>query len=235
MKDFEWDIVSDASAVLKDLTDTTTYMCAEKSVSVSEIYPVVCGLLQNSLTRAADDSLTAGNVKDAISAELRHRYKPSDRETAKSVPMVASLLDCRYKCLSFISREQKTTAREMLEFHMDEVPLRLQARDQTEETPAKRPRLSFLVGSSTERKSSSDELDNYMVEKSQSDVDPLVWRQQNEQRFPTIAHVARKVLCVPATSVPSERIFSSSGLLINKLRNRLSSDIVDKIIFLNKN
>ena len=47
-----WDIVSDASAVLKDLTDTTTYMCAEKSVSVSEIYPVVCCLLQNSLARA---------------------------------------------------------------------------------------------------------------------------------------------------------------------------------------
>ena len=118
---------------------------------------------------------------------------------------------------------------------MDEVPLRLQARDQTEETPAMRPRLSFLVGSSPERQYSSDELDNYMVEKSQSDVVPLVWWQQNEQRFPMIAHVARKVLCVSATSVPSERIFSCAGLLINKLRNRLLSDIVDKIIFLSKN
>ena len=67
-----------------------------------------------------------------------------------------------------------------------------------------------------------------MVEKSQSDVDPLVWWQQNEQRFPTIKLVARKVLCVPATSVPSERIFACAGLLINKLRNRLSTDIVDK-------
>ena len=74
-----------------------------------------------------------------------------------------------------------------------------------------------------------------MVEKSKSDVVPLVWWQQNEQRFPMIAHVARKVLCVPATTVPSERIFSSAGLLINKLRNRLLSDIVDKIIFLSKN
>ena len=35
--------------------------------------------------------------------------------------------------------------------------------------------------------------------------------------------------------MPSERIFSAAGLLINKLRNRLSSDIVDNIIFLNKN
>ena len=35
--------------------------------------------------------------------------------------------------------------------------------------------------------------------------------------------------------MPLERIFSAAGLLINKLRNRLSSDIVDSIIFLNKN
>ena len=46
--------------------------------------------------------------------------------------------------------------------------------------------------------------------------------------------IARRVLAVPSTSMPSGRIFSA-GLLINKLRNRLSSDIVDSIIFLNKN
>ena len=46
--------------------------------------------------------------------------------------------------------------------------------------------------------------------------------------------IARCVLAVP-TSMPSERIFSAAGLLINKPRNRLSSDIVDSIIFLNKN
>ncbi|KAH3774387.1 hypothetical protein DPMN_175769 [Dreissena polymorpha] len=34
-------------------------------------------------------------------------------------------------------------------------------------------------------------------------------------------------LSVPATFVPSEHIFSITGLLINKLRNRLASDLVD--------
>ena len=43
--------------------------------------------------------------------------------------------------------------------------------------------------------------------------------------------IARRVLAVPSTSMPSERIFSAAILLINKLRNRLSSDIVDSIIF----
>ena len=47
--------------------------------------------------------------------------------------------------------------------------------------------------------------------------------------------IARRVLAVPSTYMPSECIFSAAVLLINKLRNRLSSDIVSSIIFvLNK-
>ena len=44
--------------------------------------------------------------------------------------------------------------------------------------------------------------------------------------------IARRVLAVPSTSMPSERIFSASGLLINKLRNRIS--YVDSSIFKQK-
>ena len=50
-----------------------------------------------------------------------------------------------------------------------------------------------------------------------------------------ISVIARHILLVLTTSVPSECIFSAAGLLINRLRNRLSCDIVDGIIFLNKN
>jgi hypothetical protein len=37
------------------------------------------------------------------------------------------------------------------------------------------------------------------------------------------------------SNVPSERIFSSAGLIVTKLRNRLSFEVVDQILFLNKN
>jgi len=68
-----------------------------------------------------------------------------------------------------------------------------------------------------------------------ADANPLEWWKINEDKYPKVAALARKILKIPATSVSSERIFSSAGLLINKLRNRLSSDLVDNIIFLNKN
>ena len=43
--------------------------------------------------------------------------------------------------------------------------------------------------------------------------------------------IAGRVLAVPSTSMPSESIFFAAVLLINELRNRLSIDIVDSIIF----
>ena len=47
--------------------------------------------------------------------------------------------------------------------------------------------------------------------------------------------IVRHGLAFPSTPMPSERIFTAAVLLINKLRNRLSSDIVDSIIFLKAN
>ena len=81
----------------------------------------------------------------------------------------------------------------------------------------------------------NDEIKLYLLEKMDADANPLEWWKKNEDKYPKVAALARKILAISVTSVPSERIFSPVGLLINKLRNRLSSDLVDNIIFLNKN
>ena len=50
-----------------------------------------------------------------------------------------------------------------------------------------------------------------------------------------LASLARRVFCVTATSVPSERVFSACGTLITKLQCSLSPMNVDAMIFLSKN
>jgi hypothetical protein len=58
------------------------------------------------------------------------------------------------------------------------------------------------------------------------DFDLLGWWKNHEQDYPVLANMARDYLAVQASSVPSERVFSSSGLFISDRRTRLSNDTI---------
>jgi hypothetical protein len=80
------------------------------------------------------------------------------------------------------------------------------------------------------------QLERYLLEpKELNDTDPLAWWRANGRRYPHVAAIARKMLSVPATSVASERVFSTAGHVVSKRRNRLDPEHVDQILFLAKN
>lgn len=54
----------------------------------------------------------------------------------------------------------------------------------------------------------------------------------NAQRLPVWASLARDYLPIMASSVSSERAFSSAGITISKRRNRLKADVVEALQFL---
>ena len=60
----------------------------------------------------------------------------------------------------------------------------------------------------------------------------LQWWKTNEGRFPKLARVARKYAGMPATSAPSERIFSQGRHLINDFRHRLRPDLLNALLTL---
>lgn len=93
----------------------------------------------------------------------------------------------------------------------------------------------FFTAFQEEPSEPESELCKYLNQKGAQHTDPLKWWEENEAKFPSLAGLAKKYLAIPGTSVPSERIFSTAGTVVNKLRSRLSSTVVDQIVFLNKN
>jgi hypothetical protein len=74
------------------------------------------------------------------------------------------------------------------------------------------------------QKSANPEVENYLdldAIKVPSDLSPMDWWKIHKHQFPRIAKLARKWLCVTATSTPSERVFSDCGLTSTAKRSRL--------------
>jgi hAT family C-terminal dimerisation region len=63
-------------------------------------------------------------------------------------------------------------------------------------------------------------------------TNPLYWWALNHKPFPQLSVLAKQFLCIPATSAPSERVFSAAGLTIAKTRASLHPDNASDLMFL---
>ena len=113
--------------------------------------------------------------------------------------------------------------------------------------PTKKTKAAFTLGKLLGEKQSSsttltldtrakNELDLYLKSPTLNmDSCPLAWWKLEQSRLPMLSIVARKFLCVCATSVSSERIFSTGGNIVTDNRTCLKPNKVDQLVFLAKN
>ncbi|XP_065893497.1 uncharacterized protein [Dysidea avara] len=81
-----------------------------------------------------------------------------------------------------------------------------------------------------------DEVKSYLQERPIKRMDdPICWWKVNGSRFPHLENLARKYLAIPVTSTPSERVFSVAGIVVDKRRAALTPEMIDALVFLNKN
>jgi hypothetical protein len=180
------------------------------------------------------------------------------------VVTIAAALDIRCKNLSFI-RDQQTkdeVFRTLLDLMKKISPQQVQPAAETQQQdPAGEndsdPFFDMLMEMNNEgnnegncrngQKSLEEELEEYKsvphrIVKSDGlaevdkGMDPvLVWWRDNQQRFPTLAKLARFYLAIPATSAPTERIFSVASKVLTKFRSRLHSSKAGDLIFVYQN
>lgn len=95
------------------------------------------------------------------------------------------------------------------------------------------------------RKACEVEFEKYMADKglpiqdsaTGKFTDPLSWWKTKDEGgdFPIIARLAELFLSIPATSAPSERIWSRTALIKTNKRSQLSEEIVNAIMYVKEN
>ena len=64
---------------------------------------------------------------------------------------------------------------------------------------------------------------------------PLQWWKVRSANYKYLSKLAKKILCHTATSVPSERIFSTAGNVVSQKRSCLSPKNINCLVFLYEN
>lgn len=230
-------------------------LSGEKYVSVSFLKPVLHLFNNEILSRKDGDTELTQAVKKGVLKYLNEKY---DDPTTNNLLDIATLVDPRFKTaymkedrVEFIKVRavaelmgmvEGATAPESAQTTASSSPPA--AEDDPElPHPTKKTKKSLgsyfkkAVQTSTHSQPSraSTELELSMYPQApgpDSETDPLDWWKQHELNFPLVARLAKKYLCIPATSSSFERAFSASGNIITCKRSCLKPSTVDQLVFL---
>ena len=202
------------------------------------------------LLSSAEDSKVVADFKATVATSLQRRMDPANTEKAGRAALLASALDPRHKHLRFLPLDVQVAVREQVAMQYNGLPEPVhreeddvQASDDEPQPGPVQPKkkkttLTAFFGEDYAggEPSPGDELERYWAEPPiPLTEDPLLWWGSKERSFPKLYRLAMRYLCIPATSVPSERVFSAAGLIVSRLRSRLLPEHVDMLIALNKN
>ena len=243
--DADWDKMAKYVDVLRILADATQYVGGEDYVSCSAVLPLLA-FLTRQLQVHDDDPGYIARFKTATLRDLSTRIDGMD---ALPVLQMSVALDPRYKKLKCVPREQRDAVWDNVSAALEDFCNRNQegqsgvehnnSSNEAAEPKAKKPKLTLLLTDSDSDASDEEadaqrtwtaDLARYRDEDPIPETDnPLTWWIY---RFPVLASFGKSVLCVPATSVPCERLFSSSGYIVNKTRAALLPQNVTSLVCL---
>ncbi|XP_019744386.1 zinc finger BED domain-containing protein 4-like [Hippocampus comes] len=238
----EWEVLQEACTVLEPFEQVTVEISADSYVTASKVL-ILCKGLQK-VTAEHQTRVTTGKVKELVDALCVSMDRKFHRMEWNTVLSETTILDPRFKKLAFTDNRADDKALQRItsaaERSSQSTPL--PGGQEGEETQASAVWRFFedrATGSTTRRNPSSDailEVRSYCEEPLfQRSADPLSWWEAKDSGYPRLTHVMTRRLCIVATSVPSERIFSKTGQILTERRNRINPSKLRHLVFLNAN
>nr|XP_023661161.1 zinc finger BED domain-containing protein 1-like [Paramormyrops kingsleyae] len=253
MKADQWRLLEELQKALEPFEQATVFLSREAYVTGSVLPPLVKGLQKSTETVFESPPITTFQTTAAAQIASRWQSETSYSENGNNVSILAAALDPRFRKLKFLSTDDVLKVK--IKLHSLSLEAKtVQVREEPEDVSHKRddsrqkPK-SVLFGSDDDEEQEDEdpgrdqweatvrnEVLVYFGEKPiPKDRNQLQWWKENETRFPALAAVAKSYLGAPATSTPSERLFSAAGTIVSKKRASLTKDHVDMLTFLHSN
>nr|XP_023657651.1 zinc finger BED domain-containing protein 1-like [Paramormyrops kingsleyae] len=247
---------------MKPMKIATLVMSKESSPTLSVVAPLHAQLIQDFQESRADSEIVK-EIKAAICQDLSKRYMDQQKETMyvcsaldprfKALPFLPD--DEREEIYLRITAE----ARRIQELFQEEAEVipgeednHVEDKDDIPASPPPKKKkdlccLADLLGSTysagpvvrhrTTQAQAEEEMSRYKEAPplSLAEGSPLSWWKEHQNEYPLMSRLAKVYLCIPGTSVSSERVFSTAGDIVTAQRSVLSSKHVDQLLFLNKN
>ncbi|XP_077148974.1 E3 SUMO-protein ligase ZBED1-like [Ranitomeya variabilis] len=255
----EWEVVREICAILEPFEQVTVEISAESYVTASKMLLLCKGLQKVTADREREGALTTEQGRQLVSALIATMDRKFHNMEYNIVFSETTLLDPRFKKLAFSDTraaeeaiKRITAAARCSQETPDSQPMpSLGGKDDeaqaAAEAPEPQPQSSAVwrlfdkkaTESTARRNPSADailEVRSYLEEPLiQRTLDPLSWWKSRALFYPRLIKVMEGRLCIVATSVPSERIFSKTGQIITERRNWISPSKLRHLVFLNAN
>nr|CAH7739618.1 unnamed protein product [Callosobruchus chinensis] len=248
----EWLALEDCVRILKPFDLMTTTLSGEKYVTLSTVIPLVRGL-QYTMNKINCVTNIGKKLKADLTAIISRRLGSYERD---KISAKAIFLDPRYKKQAFGTQDNADNAEKWVLEELGSLfantsvePATVTSKAELDHENSDGDNDDMLweyfdqkVSDSTNVMTASPTAKAILMVKQYLSMpniprssNPLAFWSANKNLLPELFKMHQKYLSVPATSVPSERIFSKTGIITNSRRNRLSPKNLDQIVFLNTN
>lgn len=236
-------VIENLNGFFKKLDIFATNLGGSQYVTSSIVIPTLKSL-KNLFAPNSNDATYIAEMKSLMFEDIKERMK---KNLNFSIMSKSTVLDPRFKDLKMIEKFQRKAVYESIEMELFLLNDASKARETNDgsdsedvEPVSKKAKVCFDYYESDDEDiedvfddEAKKEMERY---KRESKVDaescPLTWWKMHESSYKLLSQVAKKYLCVPATSVEAERQFSELGILLNKRRLLLTGSHVNQQLFL---
>jgi len=261
----QWSLIEKMADVLEPFQDVTEFLSHEKHPTIGAVMPIMLGTIPAHLKVVTADGPTIKAFKKRLAKEIDIRWDILNVNAPETLLLAVYLdprfkdfrfivdAEEREICVRRAVDAIAKLVKGMATGGPSHATNSANADDEVSSYVAKRNRLFGEAAMSYSPPSTDADDQNTEVERYRRKsacaafgdpsapnepspmLDPLVWWKQRQSKFPRLAALARRYLSITCTSVPSERVFSKCGWIVNKRRCSLSDKNIALLAFLSCN